>query len=75
MKILKKYFEENNLTAYRVGKDNEMPNQTIRKQLENNGLDRLSWKVLKAIANSLNKSVGEVADELIKLENKNTTSK
>ena len=70
MKPLKKYFEENNLTAYRVGKDNGFPNQTIQKQLTNDTLDRLSFKVIKAIANSLNKTPGQVVDELVNIEKK-----
>ena len=66
----KKYFEENNLTAYRVSKDNGFPNQTIQRQLTKDNLDGLSFKVIKAIANSLSKTPGEVADELVNIEKK-----
>ena len=71
MKPLKRYFKENGLTAYKVGKENNIPNQTIRLQLENDTLDRVAFRIIKAIANSLNKTPGQVADELIEFENNN----
>lgn len=68
MQTLKKYFEINNLTAYRVGKENGIPNQTINRQLNNDTLDGLSIKIIKAIAISTNKTPGTVVDELVELD-------
>lgn len=68
MYTLKKYFETNDLTAYRVGKENGIPNQTISKQLKNDTLNGLSLRIIKAIAISINKTPGTVVDELIELD-------
>lgn len=67
MEILKKYIELNNITGYQVAKKNDVSQPTIDRAASKD-LDNLSFKNVRAIANTLNKSVAEVAGELDKMD-------
>lgn len=67
MEILKKYMELNNITGYQVAKKNDVSQPTIDRAASKD-LDNLSFKNVRAIANTLNKSVAEVAGELDKMD-------
>ncbi|MEB3377423.1 hypothetical protein REH36_05690 [Pediococcus pentosaceus] len=67
MEILKKYMELNNITGYQVAKKNDVSQPTIDRAASKD-LDNLSFKNIRAIANTLNKSVAEVAGELDKMD-------
>ncbi|MCI2961001.1 helix-turn-helix domain-containing protein [Pediococcus pentosaceus] len=65
--IIKRYLEKNNISMYKIAKENNIAQTTIFNA-SNKKLDSLSFKILRAIAKSLNKTVGQVADELEQLD-------
>lgn len=65
--IIKQYLEKNNISMYKIAKENDMAQTTIFNA-SNKKLDSLSFRILRAIANSLNKTVGEVANELNEMD-------
>ncbi|KPD34315.1 helix-turn-helix domain-containing protein [Pediococcus acidilactici] len=69
MSLLKEYLDSNNITGYRIAKDNNITQSTMTRVI-NRDLDNLSFKYLKAIAISLEKDIGTVAKELNSLQNK-----
>lgn len=69
MSLLKEYLDSNNITGYRIAKDNNSTQSTMTRVI-NRDLDNLSFKYLKAIAISLEKDIGTVAKELNSLQNK-----
>ena len=69
MSLLKEYLDSNNITGYRIAKDNNITQSTMTRVI-NRDLDNLSFKYLKAISISLGKDIGTVAKELNSLQNK-----
>lgn len=69
MQTIKRYLELNNVTGYQIAKENDVTQPTIDRAA-NKPLDNLSFKNLRAIANTLGKSVGQVANELVALDKK-----
>lgn len=65
--IIKKYMEKNDITGYQIAKVTNISQPTIDRAA-NKDLNNLSFKNLRAIAKALKKPVGEVAEELDKME-------
>lgn len=70
MNILEKYLNQNKVTRYQVSKMSGVYQSTLQKAVNSkSGSNGLSGKILKAVALTLNKTPGQVLDEIITLEN------
>ena len=70
MNILEKYLNQNKVTRYQVSKMSDVYQSTLQKAVNSkSGSNGLSGKILKAVALTLNKTPGQVLDEIITLEN------
>ncbi|TLQ03288.1 helix-turn-helix transcriptional regulator [Pediococcus stilesii] len=67
METIKQYLKKHGITGYQVSKVSGVPQPTIDRA-SNKPLNNLSFKNLRAIAKSLNKTVGQVADELNEID-------
>lgn len=71
MNVIQKYLDQNNITRYRVSKISGIRESTLRASVSSkNGINGLTGKVIIAIAEALNKTPGQVLDEIIALEDK-----
>lgn len=71
MAILDDYLIKNNLTRYQIAKHGNIAATTLQNAITRNyPVNRISVKVIVAIAEMLDKTPGTVLDELIELENK-----
>ena len=71
MNVIQKYLDQNNITRYRVSKISGIRESTLRASVSSkNGINGLTGKVIIAIAKALNKTPGQVLDEIIALEDK-----
>lgn len=69
MNVIQKYLDQNNITRYRVSKISGIRESTLRASVSSkNGINGLTGKVIIAIAEALNKTPGQVLDEIITLE-------
>ncbi|KAA9322934.1 MAG: hypothetical protein KIC59_01660 [Lactobacillus jensenii] len=71
MNVLKKQLKKENVSAYLVSKKANIPYTTINNALKDSKkLDGQTVKVLKAAALAINRTPGQLLDELIKLDEK-----
>ncbi|MFB9770707.1 hypothetical protein [Lactiplantibacillus modestisalitolerans] len=69
MNVFQHYLDQHHVTRYRVSKISGVGQTTLlRASQSTSGTDRLSGRVIKAIARAVNKTPGQVLDELITLE-------
>lgn len=69
--IYDQYLEQNNITRYKVSKLSGVYASTLQVAADSNKLDNMSVRILKATATALDKTPGQVLDEMIELENSN----
>lgn len=70
MNVIQSYLDKHNVTRYKVSKISGISQMTLKHAVDSrNGIDGISGKVLKAIAIALDKTPGQVLDELIAFEN------
>lgn len=70
MNVIQNYLDKHNVTRYKVSKLSGISQMTLKHAVDSkNSVDGISGKVLKAIAIALDKTPGQVLDELIELEN------
>lgn len=70
MNVIQNYLDKHNVTRYKVSKLSGISQMTLKHAVDSkNSVDGISGKVLKAIAIALDKTPGQVLDELIDLEN------
>lgn len=71
MKTLQNYLDQKKVTRYKISKVGHISTSTLQSAVNSpNGINGLTVKVLCAIAMTLNKTPGQVLDEIIALENK-----
>lgn len=71
MSVIQKYLDQNNITRYRISKISGIRASTLQAAVDSkNGINGLTGKVVIAIAQALDKTPGQVLDEIIALENK-----
>lgn len=69
MNVIQQYLDANNITRYKVSKLSGISQPTLKAAADSkNGIDGLTGKVIKAMAVALNKTPGDVLNELINLE-------
>ena len=72
MAILDDYLTENNLTRYQVAKRGNIAPTTLQNAITRNySVNRISVKVIVAIAEIVGKTPGTVLDEILELETMN----
>ena len=70
MNVLQKYLDQNRISKYKISKISGISPMTLSHATEDN--KPLSWqtlKVISAVAKALDKSPGQVVDDLFNLEN------
>lgn len=73
MNILQKYLDQNKISKYKVSKLSGISQMTLsHATADNKPLSGQTVKVISAVATALNKTPGEVLNELIALEQKKT---
>lgn len=69
MNSLQKYLDDNNLTRYQIYKKTGLSQMTLSHAVsDKKDINGQSVKIIKAVADTLGKTPGEVLDELLKLE-------
>lgn len=70
MNVLQKYLDQNRISKYKVAKTSGISPMTLSHATEDNKpLSGQTVKVISAVAKALDKSPGQVLDDLFKLEN------
>ncbi len=69
MNVLKKYIDQNNITKYQISKLSGISQMTLsHAAADTKQLSNQTVKVISAVAKALDKTPGQVLDDLIKLE-------
>ena len=69
MNVLQKYLDQNKISKYKVSKISGISQMTLSHATEdNNPLSGQTVKVIAAVAKALDKSPGQVLDDLFQLE-------
>lgn len=68
--VLQKYLDKNNVTRYQIHKATGIAQMTLQSAVApTKPLSGQTVKVISAVAKTLNKTPGQVLDDLINLEN------
>lgn len=68
MNVLQKYLEQNNISKYKIAKTTGISQMTLSHATEyGKKLDGQTVKVISAVAQALDKTPGQVLDDLITL--------
>lgn len=74
MNVLQRYLNQNGITKYQVSKASGISQMTLsHATAENKALSKQTVKVISAVAQALDKTPGQVLDDLIALDKKATT--
>lgn len=74
MNVLQKYLDQNKITRYQVAKKTGIANTTLANAVKDTKpLSGQTVKVISAVAQALDKTPGQVLDDLIALDKKATT--
>lgn len=69
MNALQEYLDQNNITRYQVAKQTGIANTTLANAVkETKPLSGQTVKVIRAVAEALGKTPGQVLDDLIQLD-------
>lgn len=71
MNVLQKYLDQNKITRYQVAKKTGIANTTLANAVKDTkSLSGQTVKVISAVAQALDKTPGQVLDDLIALDKK-----